>query len=297
MSFWDDFGDWAPVIGAAGGGAIGGPEGAAIGHGIGQGFQAQQERKRQEAANRANIELQREFAQNGIRWKVADAMAAGIHPLAALGAQTHSFQASVMPEPTANFSGFGQDLTRAMSATRTQEEKDLQALQIKSAQLDVEGKALDNQTKAAQLQKMQGGPSFPGSGNFVDGQGNSGPSSARVVSKSQERTVSAKGKPYSEPGAVTDVGWIKTPTGVVPVPSKDTKERIEDNMFHEASHFWRNNVAPNWGGGSKPPREGLPRGYDHWKWDHLNQEYRPAITDKDTGESVWYQKRARGYAK
>ena len=37
-------------------------------------------------------DLQREFAQNGIRWKVADAEAAGIHPLAALGAQTTPYQ-------------------------------------------------------------------------------------------------------------------------------------------------------------------------------------------------------------
>ena len=42
------------------------------------------------ASNNANkqYEMQKEFAQNGIRWKVADAKAAGIHPLAALGAQT-----------------------------------------------------------------------------------------------------------------------------------------------------------------------------------------------------------------
>lgn len=39
-------------------------------------------------ANQSNAELQREFAQHGIRWKVADAKAAGIHPLAALGATT-----------------------------------------------------------------------------------------------------------------------------------------------------------------------------------------------------------------
>ena len=32
-----------------------------------------------------NEALQREFAQNGIRWRAADARAAGLHPLAALG--------------------------------------------------------------------------------------------------------------------------------------------------------------------------------------------------------------------
>lgn len=282
MSFWDDFGDWAPVIGAGAGGAIGGPSGAAIGHGIGSGFQAQQERKRQEEANRANIALQKEFAQNGIQWRVKDALAAGIHPLAALGAQTHSFQASVMSEPTANMSGMGQDLSRALASTRTQDEKDLQTLQVQSAKLDVEGKALDNQMKQSQLNKLnQTGPAFPGGGNFIDGQGDSGASKSRVVSKPMERTVSLKGAPYSEPGAVTDVGWVKTPSGIVPVPSKDAKERIEDSMPHEWSHFYRNNITPIWGGGPKPPKEALPKGATGWKWNPIQMEYQPKFPSKD----------------
>lgn len=39
-----------------------------------------------------NYQAQREFATHGIRWKVADAKAAGIHPLYALGASTTGFQ-------------------------------------------------------------------------------------------------------------------------------------------------------------------------------------------------------------
>ena len=33
-----------------------------------------------------NYDMQKEFAQMGIQWRVADAKAAGLHPLAALGA-------------------------------------------------------------------------------------------------------------------------------------------------------------------------------------------------------------------
>lgn len=40
------------------------------------------------AADRAS---QREFAQHGVRWRVADAKAAGVHPLYALGASTPSY--------------------------------------------------------------------------------------------------------------------------------------------------------------------------------------------------------------
>ena len=44
----------------------------------------------QKEMNAKNAALQREFAQSGIQWKVADAKKAGLHPLAALGAQTAS---------------------------------------------------------------------------------------------------------------------------------------------------------------------------------------------------------------
>lgn len=40
--------------------------------------------------NSKNADLQKEFAQNSIQWKIADAKKAGIHPLYALGAQGYS---------------------------------------------------------------------------------------------------------------------------------------------------------------------------------------------------------------
>lgn len=47
--------------------------------------------KKQRKLQRSQMDMQREFAQHGIRWKVDDARAAGLHPLAALGAQTSSY--------------------------------------------------------------------------------------------------------------------------------------------------------------------------------------------------------------
>ena len=44
-------------------------------------------RKKQEQ----DIATQREFAQHGVRWRVSDAQAAGIHPLFALGANVPSY--------------------------------------------------------------------------------------------------------------------------------------------------------------------------------------------------------------
>lgn len=70
------------------------------------------------------MDFQREFAQMGIRWRVADAKAAGIHPLYALG----SSGASAAPISVGDSYGpalaqAGQDLSRAFSATRTQQER------------------------------------------------------------------------------------------------------------------------------------------------------------------------------
>lgn len=45
--------------------------------------------------NRMNYEQQKEFAQHGIRWKVEDAKAAGLHPLHAIGASTASYSPSM----------------------------------------------------------------------------------------------------------------------------------------------------------------------------------------------------------
>lgn len=42
--------------------------------------------------------LQREFAQHGIRWKVADAKAAGLHPLYAIGAQGASYSPTTITD-------------------------------------------------------------------------------------------------------------------------------------------------------------------------------------------------------
>lgn len=74
-----------------------------------------------------NRDMQRQFAQYGIRWKVDDAKAAGIHPLAALGASTHSFSPVFQGDNSLGegLARAGQDISRSIEATRTQRERDL----------------------------------------------------------------------------------------------------------------------------------------------------------------------------
>ena len=72
-----------------------------------------------------NIDAQREFAQNGIRWKVADARAAGLHPLVSLGAQTASFTPSMVGDNSLGdaVANMGQNIGRAIDAKATEEER------------------------------------------------------------------------------------------------------------------------------------------------------------------------------
>lgn len=230
-----------------------------------------------------NAALQKEFAQHGLRWKIEDAKRAGISPLAALGAGGAAFAPVSMGssgQPETLSTNFGQNVSRAIAATSTAEEKELQKLSLASARLDLEGKSLDNQYRLAQLNRLNSsGVAFPGSQNFVAGQGDSG----LIKSKAMERTATRPGSPHLEPGAIPGVGYeVLGSGGLVPTPSAGLKEKIEDNLFHEAAHFFRNNLMPNFanlayfgGENSKPPREVLPKGYDRWEWSFGEQAWVP----------------------
>lgn len=72
-----------------------------------------------------NAALQREFAQQGLQWKAADARAAGLHPLAALGGSGYTASPSYIQGDTGSWANsLGQDISRALSANQTQPQRD-----------------------------------------------------------------------------------------------------------------------------------------------------------------------------
>lgn len=230
--------------------------------------------------------MQREFAQHGIRWKVADAEAAGLSPLAALGAQTTSYSPVSVGQDSSSPMGefasrMGQNMTRAAAAAMTDEERKLLTMKMQAAELDLEGKALDNQYRLSQIQQMnRTGPAMPSTSGLspalLGGQGNSSPT-AMVMEKALERTHSSPSNAAQEVGHVSDYGFARTNTGLAIVPSKDVKEKIEDQMVPELMWAARNIIAPNIGNMPAPSTKDfpLPPGYK-WKWDHLTQEFRPS---------------------
>lgn len=229
-----------------------------------------------------NIQLQREFAQNGIRWKVDDARRAGIHPLYALGANTTSFSPVTVGDTSIGsaFSSMGQNLGRAISATRTADERE-EAL----ADLTLERAKLENELLLSQIANLNSSrnPPMPTVGPtpdlMLDGQGDSRKTPKRmVVDQPLSRTVSQPGRPFQQAGAISDFGYVKTPHGYAVVPSKDVKEAIEDQALPEANWAFRNQLLPNFDPRVHSPPAKPPKGYDYWRWDYLRQQYVPGKT-------------------
>lgn len=209
-----------------------------------------------ERARQENIALQREFAQNGIQWRVEDAKKAGIHPIYALGSSGASFTpvssafAADTSLPNALASA-GQDIGRAVNASRSGSQrvdaftKAAQALQLEKGGLENEVLKLELASKAARLRQDATPPMPIGDRYLIPGQASAAVGGDGLIkNKPMERTPSDPGKSHSEPGAVTDVGYGRTSGGLFPIPGGDIKERIEDNWYQETMHFIRNNLLP-----------------------------------------------------
>lgn len=229
---------------------------------------------------REQMAMQREFAQSGIRWRVADAKAAGVHPLYALGAQTHSpspvsvmQESSPMPDALASM---GQSIGRAVEATQTAPERARDHMY----QLTRERAELENQLLGAQiaLTRSQIGPAFPGSVPNPDViPSTAGPAFGnRVQVRPVEPRATNPGNPAQEAFEVPDFGLARTPTGLAIVPSSDVKERIEDQFIPENMWAWRNSLVPNFNPDNHAPDPRLyPTKPGHrWRWSYTAQEFR-----------------------
>lgn len=235
-------------------------------------------KENREAARRANDQndaLQREFAQMGIRWKVEDARAAGIHPLIALGAQGYSASPSHITESAGRgnaLSNFGQNISRSVRATMTDQERLENTLRL-------ENMRLNNDLLIKQLNNQPTNPPMPtgGTDNFVPGQGDSG----TMLVVPAKRTSHAPGRPAQEAGARPDVSYSRTDTGLVPVIPEGLSESMEDDLVGQLLWRIRNQVMPNITGSSKPPKSQLPPGKNRWRWHRFKQQWEPTSDKKD----------------
>lgn len=235
------------------------------------------------ALARENIQLQKDFAQQGLTWKIDDAFrnADRVHPIYSMGASTPSFS-----PVSANFAAdtsvgsavasAGQDIGRAVHATATGKQR-ADAFTVASQKLSLEKGALENELLRTELASKNGRlrqnatPSLPmpGDAYLIPGQGNSD----LIKNKPLEVAPGHPGQPSSEGGAIADTGYTRTTTGWAPVPSQDVKQRIEDNFVQERLWDIRNNVLPSFGMNFAPPPFPAPPG-KVWEFHVPTQEYR-----------------------
>lgn len=227
------------------------------------------------SGKKREIAAQREFAQQGVRWKVADAKAAGIHPLAALGAQTHQYSPVGLGEPMQTaMEGVGQNISRAVQAKQTNRER---SLALTAANLDIERKQLENQHLRTQLLgsqiavTRQAGqpPSMPtAAGSPIPGQGDTN----LVEMLPMEVVRSDPQKDYQEPAQINELGFTRTPTGgYAPVPSEQAKERLEEMIVPTIGWNMRNIVPQLFQQNLSPPYP-APEG-SYWAFNPFRMEY------------------------
>lgn len=272
---------WPAVIGAA----------AAIGGGL------LSNRANKQIASQ-NVAMQREFAQQGVRWKVEDAKAAGIHPLYALGASTAQFQPiAVQDSMGPALANAGQDISRAMYATQTaQERRDAEATAFMQAQVaasdarvlragqerraeeahavNLQGQQLQNELLASQIARLRATPNPPFPGGPIAPR--SVPPGTNVVEPS--RTTSPD---RSDPARAAGVEpsfrrYQVTPGVTVDLPGQQLSESLEGlgALGHILGPVLTGTHSLNkvWSGHSKPDDKLLPPGY-RWEWNRWKQSW------------------------
>lgn len=222
------------------------------------------------------MDMQDNFARHGIRIKVQDAKDAGINPYAALGAST-SMPAAVMGD-TSGFSGFGQGIDRALDAGRTGDER-MSAFTEKSQKLQLDNMDLQNKILAADLAKKTAGtpPPVPSLNQrwAVDGQG-AVQLPGLVKFDPLKIHPGEPSNPSQEPGAVTDVGHLRTKDGFMTVNSEDAMKRMSNDTIGEILWSLRNRFLPvGLGGTWNPPPRALLKPGQEWSYNPITGEYYP----------------------
>lgn len=140
---------WGSIVGAAGG----------IASSILGGNSQKKANEQNLQLAREQIAYQKDLAKNQIQWRVNDAKAAGLHPLAALGVSPMSYSPVSGTAVGADYSGvgqslqqMGQDIDRArMAGLDRQERKKALELQDKQTALALQNQELNNQILQQEL--------------------------------------------------------------------------------------------------------------------------------------------------
>lgn len=185
----------------------------------------------EEAANK-NAEIQRELAQNGLSWRVADARKAGINPLAALGASIPSGQPIAVGTDYGDLGlgRAGQDISRAMQAGMTKEQREIHELNKRRLEAEIHGLELENKSKMVGTPPPLPNATFPN----IGGSGHPGYDVVKdqVVTSNRPGVESAPKPMYQD--VIDDEGNVKT------IPTDSKGDLIESYTPLYVSEMLRN---------------------------------------------------------
>lgn len=219
----------------------------------------------------ANRKSQKKFAREGITWKVNDAKRAGIHPLAALGANTMSFSPQYIDS---DLGAAGQNIDRAIQAGKDKQLRSLE-LRLKKAQVSA--------AESEALMRAE---------DVKDRQSNISNGVQSVIEKPHEQTMAIDTHGAVAAGSSPSVSFYPTATkGIGSALSKDLKEVLEDSPEELVESIKRAILNMTGSTAYKPPRS-------YWK------KFYPDAVDVEFKFKSWdyqpvYQKgnRTRKYKK
>lgn len=262
------------------GGVVGGIADSIFGGGGGDNFnwQAYWNNFNQQQSNYQTNRLdQYDFAQNSIRYRVDDARRAGIHPLAALGAVGASYTPTnivggELPQSTGGgragsmLSDMGQDISRAISATRTQDERIMSAFEEQRQKQMLQRGDLENLLLASQLARLQRdqvGPGMPANVGVIR--------PGLFEQKPNEVTSAQPGQPHITAGpAHPGTDFTRMPGGHYMASPAKPLQIDEVSSPGWMGWMYRNKVLPLLEGimgresSAAPPKSALPPGAIRW---------------------------------
>lgn len=181
--------------------------------------------------------------------------AAGFHPLLSVGQSPTLASAAVNagePNTAARLGEFGQNIGRAAAAYQTADER---AYTSTVQNMTLERMGLENELLRSQITRINKptNPSIPGSRSNMDGQG-------IVEMVPHEQVFSAPHDNTKEAGTITTHTFAADGTIV---PSKQMKERIEDDIISQVLWHLQNRIN----------RPDDPKGHPGKVWDNFKQKY------------------------
>lgn len=222
--------------------------------------------------------LQKQFAQQGIQWRAADAEKAGISKLYALGANTASYSpVSVGGGMGDAISTAGQNIGRAIDATASPAGR-AGHLATQIAETQLEGLKLDNDIRRQTILSSMARSGQPGTGPpiinanettpMVPGQGNA------TLDYKLERKLqpSAAGQPQRVHGVSPEVELYRTRHGFSPEVPAQLGESQESQPLAAFQWFMRNKILPAFSDAyATYPHEAGPD--QQWNFNPLFGEY------------------------